>query len=968
MANEIRDAFDIAFSDGPSEQPDHVDKAAVRRAGRTVQSQVDGVRVDVQDMSSDIANLSDEIDEVRGLATLNIQWKEPVRAAASGQASLGALINGSTVDGITMATGDRVLLMGQTTPSQNGIYIVAASGSAARATDADTADEVLGMAVFVREGTSNAGKQFICVASAPITLGTTALPFRLLSDQSSLNGSIAGKLDALPELISFDRKWRVDQRGIVDGTARIYIPRRFYYRRGANLMDVDSWGTESTRMPGFVEKPIPNTAGDTIYIYLDLDAASDPIKVAVGSDQPPTNRPGRIVNLMSLWSRGYVESRVDYEEVTDTGGARLVPRFELVVDAGKLLVPMGYYSDFDANVQRQPSDGSLYWEADIPQTQFGPDVTSYLWDDVAAAAGNNPIRTIANTQTLEGGIKFPLIARALNGRVSSDYTMATSVPNLWDAGSDPDNCDWIFTNCFVADSPSELAAAGFPRCVRVAGSNNCYYGGELEEPTVGGEYVFARVWVHTDIADDFGTPILYMNGDTATAQQINGRLEKRISSTLAIFQYAGRMNAGVRAVRYLVGCLQNDQGASKIAGGQFWIGAQQGAWISRLDHTPVKGSMRPTIGKNLFMVQGRTLPLYLDNIIGAHDDLSLVTGGLWSIKAGSADYPYMAEGERRIIIDPDKVGATARVTTRRKGVSGRKTMRFEASVSCSVAALPKTASPKILMIGDSLTNRQMPTKVNAKLTSFGLTPTWLGTVNSSGDETAAGATGPLAEGREGIEFAEYVYAVNESGTPGPVTNPASYIAADKATKITLNPFLRAATGGDPSDRVFNGYIFDFAGYMSNYSVSTPDVVLIGLGTNDRGKRAASVSPAQAASAARAMILQIRAGAPLAKIGWWMPAAPRTHLRDEDWAEHISIIRAVMAAIYALADANVFVIPAWAHMSPELGWRLDETNYAVSSADNVRASVISDEIHLGVGAAPLREQAAEVLAAFIANVG
>lgn len=912
MANEIRLAFNSVYSDGPGTRPTQPDKSRIREeVGGTIQTQVDSIR-------------------------------ELAEGSAAGY------VVAATWAGLAAISGTRQGQPGRVPTSDAGTH-----------TDPVAGGTVKNSGEF-SWNISPAGWRRVGDAFDPLVVEQL----------------IEGKQAALPELISFDRKVRIDQRGIVDGTARIYLPRRVYYRRGDNLLDVTTWGTESTKFPGFVEKLIPNTVGDTIYVYIDLDDAADPVKVATGTTQPPVDRPGRVINIMSLFSRGYVQSRVDFEEVTETGGSRLVPRYDLAVDAGKLLVPQSYHSDFDGNAERVPSDGSQYWEADIPQGLFGPNVTGFLWDDLAAAAGTNPIKTIANTQTLEGGIKFPLIARALNGRVTSPYTIATTVPNLWEAGNDPDNADWLETNCFVADSPTELATAGFPRCVKVTGSNNVYYGGDLDEPTAGGEYVFGRVWVHTDIANDFGTPILYLKGTTADAQQLTGRIEKKISTTLAIFQYSGRMVPGARAVRFLIGCLQNDQGASKLAGGQLWIGAEQNPYIARADHAPPKASMRPTIGKTLFMVQGRALPLYLDNIIGAHDDRSLVTGGLWSIKSGTAAYPYMAEGDRKIFINPDTIGTAAHLTIRKKGVSGRKTMRFDASITVSVASIPKTASPKILMIADSIGNRQGPAKTDAKVVANGLTPIWVGTVNTSTDDNATttssngtlNASGPLAECREGIEFAEYVYAAIDSGTPQPVTDPSAYIAGAKATKITMNPFLRVATGSDPADRVFNGYIFDFAAYLSTYSVPTPDVVIIGLGTNDRGKRSASVSPAQTAEAARVMILQIRAGAPSAKIGWWMPATPRTHLRDEDWAEHISIIRSVMAAIYALADANVFVIPAWAHMSSEIGWRLAENaTYPVLAADNVRASIVDDETHLGVGPAPLREQMAEVLSAFITNV-
>lgn len=80
----------------------------------------------------------------------------PCRVASSTNVSLTTgLENGDTVDGVVVATGDRVLLFGQTAPAENGIYVVVASGTASRATDSDTAGEVAqGTSTYVSSGTN----------------------------------------------------------------------------------------------------------------------------------------------------------------------------------------------------------------------------------------------------------------------------------------------------------------------------------------------------------------------------------------------------------------------------------------------------------------------------------------------------------------------------------------------------------------------------------------------------------------------------------------------------------------------------------------------------------------------------------------------------------------------------------------------------------------------------------------------
>lgn len=108
-----------------------------------------------------------------------MDWKDSVRVATTTNGTLAtAYANGQTVDGVTLATGDRILLKNQTTGADNGIYVVAASGAPARAADADTSVEVTpGLVASVEEGTANLDTVWILTTNGPITLGTTALTF-----------------------------------------------------------------------------------------------------------------------------------------------------------------------------------------------------------------------------------------------------------------------------------------------------------------------------------------------------------------------------------------------------------------------------------------------------------------------------------------------------------------------------------------------------------------------------------------------------------------------------------------------------------------------------------------------------------------------------------------------------------------------------------------------------------------------
>lgn len=125
------------------------------------------------------------------------QWKAPVRAATTVNGTLAsAYANASVIDGVTLATGDRILLKNQTTGTENGIYTVNASGAPTRAVDMDAATEVKGAVVDVLEGTANADTAWINTNTGTVTLGTTALTFVdfIKTNVPAATTTVAGKV------------------------------------------------------------------------------------------------------------------------------------------------------------------------------------------------------------------------------------------------------------------------------------------------------------------------------------------------------------------------------------------------------------------------------------------------------------------------------------------------------------------------------------------------------------------------------------------------------------------------------------------------------------------------------------------------------------------------------------------------------------------------------------------------------
>ena len=132
-------------------------------------------------------DLADEIT-ARGLAELAIQneieaklnglnWKTSVRAIEI-NANL-SLTGAATVDGVVLANGDRVAVIAQTEPADNGIYVVNTAGAWTRSTDFDGTspiNEINSAAFFVEEGTSLADTGWTQINQVN-TVGTDAIAF-----------------------------------------------------------------------------------------------------------------------------------------------------------------------------------------------------------------------------------------------------------------------------------------------------------------------------------------------------------------------------------------------------------------------------------------------------------------------------------------------------------------------------------------------------------------------------------------------------------------------------------------------------------------------------------------------------------------------------------------------------------------------------------------------------------------------
>jgi hypothetical protein len=104
-------------------------------------------------------------------------YKDSVRVATRSNINVSGTV--STVDGISLADKDRVLLLGQANQSQNGIYSwSSATNKLTRSNDADSIFELsTGNRVYVEEGNTFEKTTWTLITAGIIDPGVTGLVF-----------------------------------------------------------------------------------------------------------------------------------------------------------------------------------------------------------------------------------------------------------------------------------------------------------------------------------------------------------------------------------------------------------------------------------------------------------------------------------------------------------------------------------------------------------------------------------------------------------------------------------------------------------------------------------------------------------------------------------------------------------------------------------------------------------------------
>lgn len=570
------------------------------------------------------------------------------------------------------------------------------------------------------------------------------------------------------------------------------------------------------------------------------------------------------------------------------------------------------------------------------------------------------------------------------GNVNSKYNFIGDTAgvgeNQFTDSLTPEN--WFLNASEVPVDFTDSAILAYGITKGVTGATSAVYQGmTFTTPLVGGEYYFARFYVESIIDNDFATTkrmvLSYQAKDNneVNSAVVNLTLEKQLSARAAIFSIAGVLPstvAGTTRVRLGLGIgVGATLGAYKVGGGQFCIARNAPVnWIMRQDF-PNSFSGSPIMGKDLWLNDGRPMPIYFRNLLPKLTMEDLTYGTLSSVQSSNNNYPYIMANEDNFRIDPTMLGSTCELAILTYSDTTRP-WRLNMDVH-RVASSGLTGSPRVLMVGDEFMDASTYYAVVTKLQGMGLTPVPMGTIPSSQSFTAASTNGALGESRPSQGWGDLSGLVPDADTPAyfALGTEATYTADTKSVKYSKNPFLRLATGGDnPSYVTAGGYIFDFRHYLNRFSFADPDVVIFTLGYNDIMERTTVAQAVADINLIVPFILQnVRAACPGVKIGVGIHLPSLSETGYAQWP----LLQAVNAALIAAVNAQpwgTFTVPMHAHMCVTGGWApLVATPVQATGLTRVTQANAAGYNALATAAfrVPVVEQVSETVAAFVSNV-
>ncbi|MGH2342552.1 SGNH/GDSL hydrolase family protein [Segnochrobactraceae bacterium EtOH-i3] len=362
-----------------------------------------------------------------------------------------------------------------------------------------------------------------------------------------------------------------------------------------------------------------------------------------------------------------------------------------------------------------------------------------------------------------------------------------------------------------------------------------------------------------------------------------------------------------------------------------------------VDPTPEAGDLRIYLADRIVGVHGLPVTIYPRQLLA---DRTVPVIASLTVDGKGVTLTGTDELRLTLLADADPAPLSAILTVRPTDRDPDRVATRALSLVCVPQPLPAPVTPRILVIGDSISNGGLRYVASA-LAAMGVVPQWIGTVRAV--DLAGGDTGPLGEARSGWMASDYTYADTGRATPVPAGGEAAYLALSKADQVDRNPFVRAATGGDATQDISNGYVVDFAFYQSRFGAVTPDIVVWACGINDARQHSGPQVYDQMLSDDALIYRRLAAAWPAARIIRAIPGigrAARMAREDGDtlWRERITAVIRACADAIAASGATIPVVPLWGLVSAEANYRFETGAGEHDASLNTTVTPNYDPVH------------------------
>ena len=333
-----------------------------------------------------------------------------VRVASAAAGTLASsFANGSLVDGVTLVTGDRILIKDQASSLENGIYTVNASGAPTRALDANTSALISGAFVQVDQGTTNSGTSWRTTFKSTDTLGTAGMSWftqsvPIISDDTSTNatyylGISTTTTGTLPSIKTSSSKltFNPSTGGIVTGGDAVI--------HGITVGTGNNASTTNTAI-GQSANSSNTTTGNTAAGYAVLNVnSSGANNTAVGASalQSNTGTGGTAFGYVALGS--YANAGSTYNAsfgYSSNSNAYSGATFNVAFGANTLSLGSTYYGSYSVGVGGY-NGYYLYNASNNYNTMLGYQAGYYDYNnasnnlDIGPATGNSGLDSSSNT-------------------------------------------------------------------------------------------------------------------------------------------------------------------------------------------------------------------------------------------------------------------------------------------------------------------------------------------------------------------------------------------------------------------------------------------------------------------------------------------------------------------------------------------------------------------------------------------